>query len=69
MNREKILIFVSLTILISWTAAGLFYLLDLEWGTPFSLVFAIADEGTFHLSSLAALSIIVFPIHGTRFYC
>ncbi len=41
MDRKKIFIFISLTLLISWTAAGLFYLSGLEWGTPFSLVFAI----------------------------
>jgi len=41
MDRKKITIFISLTLLISWTAAGLYYLSGLEWGTPFSLVFAI----------------------------
>ncbi len=41
MDRKKILIFISLTLLISWTAAGLYYLSGLEWGTPFSLAFAI----------------------------
>lgn len=41
MDKKKIFIFISLTLLISWTAAGLFYLSGLEWGTTFSLVFAI----------------------------
>jgi len=41
MDRKKISIFIGLTLLISWSAAGLFYISGLEWGTPFSLVFAI----------------------------
>ena len=41
MDKKKIIIFISLTLLVSWTAAGLYYLSGLEWGTPFSLVFAI----------------------------
>ncbi|MGM0653111.1 MAG: CPBP family intramembrane glutamic endopeptidase, partial [Bacillota bacterium] len=41
MDRKKILIFISLTLLISWTAAGLFYLSGLEWGTLFATAFAI----------------------------
>lgn len=41
MDRKKISIFIGLTLLISWSAAGLYYLSGLEWGTPFSLVFAI----------------------------
>lgn len=41
MDRKKISIFICLTLLISWSAAGLYYLSGLEWGTPFSLVFAI----------------------------
>jgi len=41
MDRKKISIFIGLTLLISWSSAGLFYISGLEWGTPFSLVFAI----------------------------
>ncbi len=41
MNRKKILTFVSLTLLISWSAAGLFYLSGLEWGTLIATGFAI----------------------------
>ncbi len=41
MDRKKIFIFISLTLLVSWSAAGLYYLSGLEWGTTFSLVFAI----------------------------
>ncbi len=42
MNRKKIGLFVGLTLLISWTAAALFYLSGIGWGTPISLVFAVA---------------------------
>ena len=41
MNRKKILIFVILTLLISWTAAGLFYLSGIGWGTFTATAFAI----------------------------
>ncbi len=41
MDRKKIFIFISLTLLVSWSAAGLYYLSGLEWGTTFSMVFAI----------------------------
>ena len=41
MNRKKILIFVTLTLLLSWTAAGLFYLSGTDWGTIPAMVFAI----------------------------
>ncbi len=41
MNRKKILTFVCFTLLVSWTAAGLFYLSGLEWGTLFAMAFAI----------------------------
>lgn len=41
MDRKKISMFIGLTFFISWGAAGLYYLSGLEWGTPFSLVFAI----------------------------
>ncbi len=41
MNRKKILPFVLLTLLISWTAAGLYYLSGLEWGTYYAMAFAI----------------------------
>ncbi|MFO7953154.1 MAG: CPBP family intramembrane glutamic endopeptidase [Bacillota bacterium] len=41
MNRKKIFFFVTITLLISWAAAGLFYLSGAEWGTPFAMVFAI----------------------------
>ena len=40
-NRKKIFTFVILTILISWTAAGLFYLSGLEWSSFFAMAFAI----------------------------
>ncbi len=41
MDRKKILIFVILTLLISWIAAGLFYLSGLEWGTLYATAFAV----------------------------
>jgi len=41
MDRKKIVTFVCLTLLISWTAAGLFYLSGLNWGTLFAMAFAI----------------------------
>jgi uncharacterized protein len=41
MNRKKILTFICLTFLISWTAAGLFYLSGLEWGNLVATAFAI----------------------------
>jgi uncharacterized protein len=41
MNRKKILTFICLTFLISWTAAGLFYLSGLEWGNLIATAFAV----------------------------
>jgi len=41
MDKKKIFIFVILTLLISWTAAGLFYLSGLDWGTFPAMAFAI----------------------------
>jgi len=41
MNRKKILTFICLTFLISWIAAGLFYLSGLEWGNLIATAFAI----------------------------
>ncbi len=39
MNRKKICLFVSITLLISWAAAGLYYLAGAEWGTLYATVF------------------------------
>ncbi len=41
MDRKKILTFVILTLLLSWTAAGLFYLSGIGWGTFPAMAFAI----------------------------
>jgi uncharacterized protein len=41
MNRKKVLTFICLTFLISWSAAGLFYLSGLEWGNLVATAFAI----------------------------
>ncbi len=41
MNRQKVALFVILTILVSWIAAGLFYWSGLAWGSMESMVFAI----------------------------
>jgi membrane protease YdiL (CAAX protease family) len=41
MNRKKILTFICLTFLISWTAAGLFYLSGLGWGNLIATAFAV----------------------------
>ena len=40
MKRKKIFLFVSITLLISWAAAGLYYLAGAEWGTLYATVFA-----------------------------
>jgi uncharacterized protein len=41
MNKKKILTFTGITFLISWTAAGLFYISGLEWGNLVATAFAI----------------------------
>jgi len=41
MNRKKIVTFICLTFLISWAAAGLFYLSGLGWGNLIATAFAV----------------------------
>ena len=41
MDIKKILTFIGITFLISWTAAGLFYLSGLGWGNAVATAFAI----------------------------
>ncbi len=40
MNTQKIFMFILITFFISWTAAGVYYFVGGEWGTPLAMVFA-----------------------------